>query len=91
MSNAEARGSRRARATWAVMCHALILPLAAVKRSDVELHRYLYRSVRDFDSVERMTQRLLGEGLHDVRHRTYPGLQSGLVHTVVGTKPAGPR
>ena len=42
-------GSLRARATWAVMCHALILPLAAVKRSDVELHRYLYRSVRDFD------------------------------------------
>ncbi|MEO5610877.1 MAG: class I SAM-dependent methyltransferase [Ornithinibacter sp.] len=81
-------GSRRARATWAVMVHAIVIPLAVLKRSDVELHRYLYRSVRDFDSVQRICERMLDEGLTDVRHRTYPGVQSGLVHTVVGNAPA---
>ena len=81
-------GSTRARATWAVMVHAIVLPLAVLKRSDVELHRYLYRSVRDFDSVQRICERMLDEGLTNVRHRTYPGVQSGLVHTVVGSTPA---
>jgi ubiquinone/menaquinone biosynthesis C-methylase UbiE len=81
-------GSARARATWAVMVHAIVIPLAVLKRSDVELHRYLYRSVRDFDSVRRICDRMLDEGLVGVRHRTYPGVQSGLVHTVVGTRPA---
>ena len=46
-------GSVRARATWAAVCHGIIIPLAVVKRSDVPLHRYLYTSVRDFDSVRR--------------------------------------
>ena len=39
------------RAVWAAVCHGIIIPLAVVKRSDVPLHRYLYTSVRDFDSV----------------------------------------
>ncbi len=39
------------RVVWAAVCHGIIIPLAAVKRSDVPLHRYLYTSVRDFDSV----------------------------------------
>lgn len=81
-------GSMRARTTWAVMVHAIVIPLAVLKHSDVELHRYLYRSVRDFDSVQRICERMLDEGLVDVRHRTYPGLQSGLVHTIVGSAPA---
>ena len=59
-----------------------------VKRSDVELHRYLYRSVRDFDSVQRICDRMLDESLVGVRHRTYPGVQRGLVHTVAGSKPS---
>ena len=46
-------GNPRATATWAVVCHVVIIPLAVVKRSDVPLHRYLYTSVRDFDSVAR--------------------------------------
>ena len=44
-------GNTRARALWAAVCHGIIIPLAVVKRSDVPLHRYLYTSVRDFDSV----------------------------------------
>lgn len=81
-------GSLRARAVWAAVCHAVIIPLAAVKGSDVPLHRYLYTSVRDFDSVDRMCGRLQSAGLVDVRHRSYPGWQDGLVHTVVGVRPS---
>ena len=62
-------GSTRARVIWAAICHGVIIPLAVVKRSDVPLHRYLYTSVRDFDSVARICDRLLGAGLVDVRHR----------------------
>lgn len=78
-------GSARARAVWAAVCHGIIIPLAVAMRSDVPLHRYLYTSVRDFDSVERICGRLLSTGLVDVRHRTYPGWQHGLVHTVAGS------
>jgi ubiquinone/menaquinone biosynthesis C-methylase UbiE len=81
-------GSLRARMVWAAVCHAVIIPLAAVKGSDVPLHRYLYTSVRDFDSVDEMCRRLQSAGLTGVRHRSYPGWQDGLVHTVVGTRPS---
>ncbi|WP_392543595.1 class I SAM-dependent methyltransferase [Oryzobacter telluris] len=81
-------GSLRARAVWAAVCHGVIIPLAVVKRSDVPLHRYLYTSVRDFDSVAQVCDRLQGVGLVDVRHRSYPGWQDGVVHTVVGSRPS---
>ena len=81
-------GSTRATALWAAVCHAIIIPLAVVKRSDVPLHRYLYTSVRDFDSVQVICDRLQGVGLVDVRHRTYAGWQRGLVHTVAGSSPS---
>lgn len=81
-------GSVRAKAIWAAVCHGIIIPLAVVKRSDVPLHRYLYTSVRDFDSVDRICERLLSAGMVDVRHRSYPGWQHGLVHTVAGSAPS---
>ena len=79
-------GNTRARVTWAAVCHGVIIPLAALKRSDVPLHRYLYTSVRDFDSVARMRERLLDAGLVDVHHQSYGGWQRDLVHTVVGSR-----
>jgi ubiquinone/menaquinone biosynthesis C-methylase UbiE len=81
-------GNTRARVTWAAVCHGVIIPLAALKRSDVPLHRYLYTSVRDFDSVPRVRDRLVEAGLVDVRHQPYGGWQRGLVHTVVGSRPS---
>ena len=73
-------GSTRAKVIWAAVCHGVIIPLAALKRSDVPLHRYLYTSVRDFDSVDRIRERLEGAGLVDVKARSYAGWQRGLVH-----------
>lgn len=81
-------GSTRATAIWAAVCHGIIIPLAALKRSDVPLHRYLYTSVRDFDSVSTICDRLQGVGLVDVRHRSYAGWQRGVVHTVAGSSPS---
>jgi ubiquinone/menaquinone biosynthesis C-methylase UbiE len=81
-------GNARARVTWAAVCHAVIIPLAVVRRSDVPLHRYLYTSVRDFDSVPRICERLSDAGMVDVAHHSYAGWQHGLVHTVVGSSPA---
>ncbi|MCA1780645.1 MAG: class I SAM-dependent methyltransferase [Dermatophilaceae bacterium] len=71
-----------ARAAWAVVCHSVIIPLATIKRSDVPLHRYLYRSVRDFDSVTTIVERLTRSGLHDTDHVRHGGWQGGMVHTV---------
>ena len=81
-------GSRRAEVVWAVVCHAVIIPLAYLKRSDTGLHRYLYRSVRQFDSVPRLVARLTQAGFLDVTHRSYRGWQDGLVHTVTARRPA---
>jgi ubiquinone/menaquinone biosynthesis C-methylase UbiE len=81
-------GNTRATLLWAALCHGIIIPLAVVKRSDVTLHRYLYTSVRDFDSVDRICERLRSSGLVDVVHRSYAGWQHGLVHTVAGSAPS---
>lgn len=81
-------GSLRARAVWAAVCHGVIIPLAAIKRSDVPLHRYLYASVRDFDSIGGVCARMQQAGLTEVRHRSYPGWQNHVVHTAVGHAPA---
>ena len=80
-------GRPLARAAWAAVCHGVIIPLAVFKRSDVPLHRYLYRSVRDFDSVEVMTERLTRAGLRGAEHVTHGGLQGAMVHTVSAVAP----
>ncbi len=80
-------GSRRAQLVWALVCHLVIIPLSHVKGSDPGLHHYLYRSVRDFDSVAQICARLTHAGFTEVRHRSYAGRQRDLVHTLVATVP----
>ncbi|MGL5865757.1 MAG: methyltransferase domain-containing protein [Dermatophilaceae bacterium] len=81
-------GNPLARATWAAVCHGVVIPLAAWKRSDLALHRYLYTSVRDFDSVARIGERLAATGLVDVQRVEHPGWQRGLVHSIAATRPS---
>ena len=76
-----------ARAAWAAICHGMIIPLAVLKRSDVPLHRYLYRSVGDFDSVAVMSDRLTRACLRGAEHVTHGGLQGAMVHTVTAAAP----
>jgi ubiquinone/menaquinone biosynthesis C-methylase UbiE len=74
-------------ALWAGVCHAVIIPLAVISRSDVQLHRYLYRSVRDFDSVEVIHDRLARAGLQDPQHVRHSGWQRTMVHTLTAVAP----
>jgi ubiquinone/menaquinone biosynthesis C-methylase UbiE len=80
-------GQPGARALWAGICHAVIIPLAVLKRSDVRLHRYLYASVRDFDSVPQIMDRLSRAGLTGVTHLRHTGWQRSMVHTVTAVAP----
>ncbi len=79
-------GSRPARMLWAAICHGVVIPLAVLKRSDVPLHRYLYTSVRDFDSVPTVMSRLTGAGFGHLHHLRHRGWQHGIIHTVVGVR-----
>ena len=80
-------GRPLAGALWAGVCHAVIIPLAVVNRSDVPLHRYLYRSVRDFDSVAVIHDRLARAGLRDPQHVRHSGWQRSMVHTLTAVAP----
>ena len=80
-------GRPLAGALWAGVCHAVIIPLAVINRSDVPLHRYLYRSVRDFDSVEVIHDRLTRAGLADPQHVRHSGWQRSMVHTLTAVAP----
>ncbi|MGL5930419.1 MAG: class I SAM-dependent methyltransferase, partial [Dermatophilaceae bacterium] len=81
-------GNAMARAMWAAVCHGVVMPLAVLKRSDLPLHRYLYTSVRDFDSVARIGERLATTGFTDVQRVEHPGWQRGLVHSIAATRPS---
>lgn len=80
-------GNPVARALWAGVCHGIVIPLAAWKRSDIPLHRYLYTSVRDFDSVDRIRVRLADAGLVDIERVEHTGWQRGLVHSLAASRP----
>ena len=82
------RATRGARASGPAVCHGDHHPAGraeALRRAAAPLP---LRSVRDFDSVDRVCERLLSAGLVDVRHRSVPGWQHGIVHTVAGSAPS---
>lgn len=83
-------GDSRAQRVWDAVCHACIIPLGAVVDRNVRLYRYLWRSVREFDSVARFTGRLAAAGFTGIEHRTAAGWQRGILHTVVARKPEEP-
>lgn len=80
-------GDDRAARVWDAVCRAVIIPLGSVVDRDVDLYRYLWRSVRDFDSVPRFAHRLARAGFTDIAHRTASGWQRGILHTFVARKP----
>ncbi|MVA75250.1 methyltransferase domain-containing protein [Auraticoccus sp. F435] len=81
------RGDRRATAVWTLVCWLVVIPLAAVVTRRSGLHRYLWRSVLDFDSVDELQQRLHRAGFIQVRRRTFGNWQRDILHTVVAVKP----
>lgn len=80
-------GSRRAPTIWTLVCWLVVIPLAWVTSGQTTLYRYLWRSVRAFDSVPGFTDRLHRAGFTDIEVRTVPGWQHGILHTFRARKP----
>jgi len=79
--------SRRARLIWRAVCHGVVVPAGWLVSRQTALYRYLERSVLDFDGVRGLEERLRSAGFCDVATSPVSGLQRGIVHTVIGTKP----
>lgn len=75
------------KALWTAVCWLAIIPLGWLTSQRSRLYRYLWRSVRSFDSVQTFVDRLYGAGLVDVEVRTVPGWQRGILHTFRARKP----
>ncbi|MFE3034761.1 methyltransferase domain-containing protein [Streptomyces canus] len=79
------------RAVWSAVCRGLVLPVATAL-GDGDLYRHLWRSVVDFDTVDRFTDRVRTRGFDHVRALPLPGWQTGITHTIVArraTRPTG--
>lgn len=83
------RDSIRARAVWNAVCWTVIIPAGTLASGDSALYRYLWRSVRSFDGVQRFQRRLRDCGFTDVQAQTVPGWQRHVVHTFLATAPSG--
>ena len=76
------------KALWTAVCWLAIIPLGWLTSPRSRLYRYLWQSVRSFDSVQTFVDRLHGAGFVDVEVRTVPGWQRGILHTFRARKPA---
>jgi ubiquinone/menaquinone biosynthesis C-methylase UbiE len=76
------------KALWTAVCWLAIIPLGWMTSPGSRLYRYLWQSVRSFDSVQTFVDRLHGAGFVDVEVRTVPGWQRGILHTFRARKPA---
>ncbi|WP_197320087.1 class I SAM-dependent methyltransferase [Saccharomonospora sp. NB11] len=81
----------RPRVVWTAVCWSVIIPAAWATSGDTTLHRYLWRSAREFDSPSRLRRRLLDAGYTPVGVETVGGWQRGVLHTVTATVPRSPR
>jgi ubiquinone/menaquinone biosynthesis C-methylase UbiE len=82
------RGRPVSTALWTGMCWGIIVPLGWVTSRRTRLYRYLWRSVLDMDSTAQLEERMRRAGLVDVTTRHARGWQRGIVHTVIGRRPA---
>ena len=81
-------GARRwVYAVWSAVCWLVVIPLGWLTSRRTRLYRYLWRSVRSFDSIQTFVDRLYRAGFGDVEVRTAPGWQRGILHTFRARKP----
>ncbi|MFE0389793.1 class I SAM-dependent methyltransferase, partial [Streptomyces bungoensis] len=79
-------GRRADRAVWTMVSRGLVQPVASAL-GDGALYRHLWRSVVDFDTADRFTDRLRGAGFDRARALPLPGWQTGITHTFVARRP----
>ena len=75
-------------AVWSAVCWLVVIPLGWLTSRRTRLYRYLWRSVRSFDSIQTFVDRLYRAGFVDVEVRTVPGWQRGILHTFRARKPS---
>ncbi|NYI03620.1 class I SAM-dependent methyltransferase [Allostreptomyces psammosilenae] len=85
-----ALGSPRARAVWHLVCWSVIVPAGRLLGGDAGLYRYLWRSVREFDTPAQLCARLERCGFQPARALPMPGWQRGIAHTFLTRRPAEP-
>jgi ubiquinone/menaquinone biosynthesis C-methylase UbiE len=73
---------------WTLACWLVIIPLGWLTSRRTRLYRYLWRSVRSFDSIQTFVDRLYRAGFSDVEVRTASGWQRGILHTFRARKAA---
>lgn len=73
------------RAVWTAVSRGLVLPVATAL-GDGDLYRHLWRSVVEFDTVDRFTDRVRARGFDRVRALPLPGWQTGITHTFVARR-----
>ncbi|MFE0581972.1 MULTISPECIES: class I SAM-dependent methyltransferase [unclassified Streptomyces] len=83
-------GRRTDRVVWTAVCRGIVQP-AATLLGDGPLYRHLWRSVVHFDPADRFATRIREAGFEAVRALRLPGWQTGITHTFVAARPAGPR
>jgi ubiquinone/menaquinone biosynthesis C-methylase UbiE len=83
-----AESSFLAKAVWTAVCWLVVIPLGWLTSRRTRLYRYLWRSVRSFDSVQTFVDRLYRAGFVDVEVRTVAGWQRGILHTLRARKPS---
>lgn len=74
-------GSAAAALIWSAVSWLVVIPLSFATSGQTVLYRYLWRSVRAFDSVQTFVDRLYAAGFVEVEVSTVPGWQQGILHT----------
>jgi ubiquinone/menaquinone biosynthesis C-methylase UbiE len=74
-------------AVWTAVCRGIVVPLGWLISRQTRIYRYLWRSVLEMDSVEQVMDRMVAAGFEDVRSRSVPGWQAGIVHTFHARRP----
>lgn len=80
-------GSARAWLVWDAVCWLVVIPLSLLLLGDARLYRYLWRSVRQMEPVERWCERLQRAGFTDIEVHHGSGWQRGILHTVAARRP----
>ena len=80
-------GRRVAGLVWTLVCWLVVIPLSWLVRGSTRLYRYLWRSVRAFDSTDVVRDRLRRAGFTDVEQLAVTGWQRGILHTFLARRP----
>lgn len=82
------RDSPVATGIWHAVSWGIVIPIGWWHTRDVELYRYLWRSVLEFDGAAQFRRRLDDAGFTAVRSETVPGWQTNIVHTFLAQAPS---